>query len=43
MIDVLIAMMIVTIALVAIVGMFPQGYRQVIDAGRMTLAVGTAR
>jgi prepilin-type N-terminal cleavage/methylation domain-containing protein len=42
-IEVLIAMMIITIALVAIVGMFPQGYRQVIDAGRLTLGVATAR
>jgi prepilin-type N-terminal cleavage/methylation domain-containing protein len=42
-IEVLIALMIVVIALVAIVGMFPQGYKQVIDAGRMTLAVTNAR
>ena len=42
-IEVLIAMMIVTIALVAIVGMFPQGYKQVTDAGRLTMAVTTAR
>jgi Tfp pilus assembly protein PilV len=43
MIEVLIALMIVSIALVAIVGMFPQGYKQVTDAGRLTLAVTNAR
>lgn len=43
MIEVLIALLIITVALVSIVGMFPQGYRQVIDAGRLTLAVATAR
>ncbi|MGH7313110.1 MAG: type IV pilus modification PilV family protein, partial [Candidatus Rokuibacteriota bacterium] len=42
-IEVLIAMAILTIALVAIAGMFPTGYRQVTDAGRMTLAVTAAR
>jgi type II secretory pathway pseudopilin PulG len=42
-IEVLIAFLIITVALVAIVGMFPQGYRQVTDAGRLTLGVATAR
>jgi prepilin-type N-terminal cleavage/methylation domain-containing protein len=42
-IEVLIALMIVIIALVAIAGMFPQGYKQVTDAGRLTLAVTNAR
>jgi prepilin-type N-terminal cleavage/methylation domain-containing protein len=42
-IEVLIAMGVLTIALVAIAGMFPTGYRQVTDAGRMTLAVTAAR
>jgi prepilin-type N-terminal cleavage/methylation domain-containing protein len=42
-IEVLIALMIVVIALVAIAGMFPQGYKQVIDAGRLTMAVTNAR
>ena len=42
-IEVLIAMAVLTIALVAIAGMFPAGYRQVTDAGRMTLAVTAAR
>jgi prepilin-type N-terminal cleavage/methylation domain-containing protein len=42
-IEVLIALMIVVIALVAIVGMFPQGYKQVTDAGRLTMAVTNAR
>jgi prepilin-type N-terminal cleavage/methylation domain-containing protein len=42
-IEVLIAMAVLTIALVAIAGMFPTGYRQVTDAGRMTLAVTAAR
>lgn len=42
-IEVLIALMITTVALVAMAGMFPQGYRQVVDAGRLTLAVTTAR
>ncbi len=36
-------MAILTIGLVAIAGMFPTGYRQVTDAGRMTLAVTTGR
>jgi prepilin-type N-terminal cleavage/methylation domain-containing protein len=42
-IEVLIALMIMTIALVAIAGMFPQGYKQVTDAGRLTMAVTNAR
>lgn len=42
-IEVLIALMIMTIALVAIAGMFPQGYKQVTDAGRLTLAVTNVR
>lgn len=42
-IEVLIALMITTVALVAVAGMFPQGYKQVVDAGRLTLAVTTAR
>jgi Tfp pilus assembly protein PilV len=42
-IEVLIALMIMIIALVAIAGMFPQGYKQVTDAGRLTMAVTTAR
>ncbi len=42
-IEVLIAMMILTIALVAIAGMFPVGYTQVVDAGRMTRAVAAGR
>ena len=42
-VEVLIASMIVVIALVAIAGMFPQGYKQVTDAGRLTMAVTNAR
>lgn len=42
-IEVLIAMAVLTIALVAIAGMFPTGYRQVTDAGRMTLAATAGR
>jgi prepilin-type N-terminal cleavage/methylation domain-containing protein len=42
-IEVLIAMAVLTIALLAIAGMFPAGYRQVTDAGRMTLQVTVGR
>jgi len=42
-IEVLIAMAVLTLALVAIAAMFPAGYRQVTDAGRMTLAVTAGR
>jgi prepilin-type N-terminal cleavage/methylation domain-containing protein len=42
-VEVLIAMAVLTIALVGIAGMFPTGYRQVTDAGRMTLGVTAAR
>jgi prepilin-type N-terminal cleavage/methylation domain-containing protein len=42
-IEVLIAMAVLSIALIALAGMFPTGYRQVTDAGRMTLAVTTGR
>jgi type II secretory pathway pseudopilin PulG len=42
-IEVLIALMVLSIAFLAIAGMFPTGYRQVTDAGRMTLAVTAAR
>jgi len=41
--EVMIASMVLTIGLLAVVGMFPVGYGQVADAGRMTLAVTGAR
>lgn len=42
-IEVLIALAVLSVALIALAGMFPTGYRQVVDAGRMTVAVSTAR
>jgi len=42
-VEVLIASMILLVALLVLAGMFPMGYRQVADAGRMTLAVTGAR
>jgi prepilin-type N-terminal cleavage/methylation domain-containing protein len=42
-VEVLIASMILLIALLSVGAMFPQGYKQVADAGRMTIAVTAAR
>jgi prepilin-type N-terminal cleavage/methylation domain-containing protein len=42
-VEVLVALTILTVGLVAIAGMFPTGYKQVVDAGRMTLVVTAAR
>ena len=41
--EVMIASMVLMIGLLAVAGMFPVGYGQVADAGRMTLAVTGAR
>jgi prepilin-type N-terminal cleavage/methylation domain-containing protein len=41
--EVLIASMVLLIALLSIATMFPMGYKQVVDAGRMTTAVSGAR
>jgi prepilin-type N-terminal cleavage/methylation domain-containing protein len=41
--EVLIAAMILLIALLSLASMFPMGYRQIADAGRMTMAVSAAR
>jgi prepilin-type N-terminal cleavage/methylation domain-containing protein len=41
--EVLIASMVLLLALLVIVTMFPMGYKQVVDAGRMTIAVTAAR
>jgi Tfp pilus assembly protein PilV len=41
--EVMIASMVLMIGLLAVVGMFPVGYAQVADAGRMTYAVTGAR
>jgi prepilin-type N-terminal cleavage/methylation domain-containing protein len=42
-VEVLVAMMILLVALVGIATMFPVGYRQITDAGRMTMAVSGSR
>jgi prepilin-type N-terminal cleavage/methylation domain-containing protein len=41
--EVLVAAMILLIALLSIASMFPVGYRQITDAGRMTMAVTAGR
>src|SRR5438093_12900183 len=41
--EVMIASMVLMIGLLAVAGMFPVGYGQVADAGRLTLAVTGAR
>ena len=41
--EVLLASFVLVIALLSIVVLFPQGYQQVSDAGRLTLAVTSAR
>ena len=41
--EVLIASMILLIALLSLASLFPAGYRQITDAGRMTMAVTAAR
>jgi prepilin-type N-terminal cleavage/methylation domain-containing protein len=41
--EVIIASMVLLIALLVIATMFPMGHQQVVDAGRMTLAVTAAR
>lgn len=42
-IEVLVAAMILVVALLTLASMFPVGYRQIADAGRMTMAVSGAR
>jgi type II secretory pathway pseudopilin PulG len=42
-VEVLVAAMILVVALIGIATMFPVGYRQIADAGRMTMAVSGAR
>jgi len=42
-VEVLVAAMILVVALVGMATMFPLGYRQIADAGRMTIAVTGAR
>lgn len=42
-VEVLIAAMILVVALLTLASMFPVGYRQIADAGRMTMAVTGAR
>ena len=41
--EVIIASMVLLVALIVIATMFPMGHQQVVDAGRMTLAVTAAR
>jgi type II secretory pathway pseudopilin PulG len=42
-VEVLVAAMILIVALLTLASMFPMGYRQIADAGRMTMAVSGAR
>ena len=42
-VEVLVAAMILLVALLTLASMFPVGYRQIADAGRMTMAVSGAR
>lgn len=42
-VEVIVASMVLLIALLVIATMFPMGHQQVVDAGRMTLAVTAAR
>jgi len=42
-VEVLVASMILVVALLTLASMFPVGYRQIADAGRMTMAVSGAR
>ena len=42
-VEVLVASMILVVALLTLASMFPMGYRQIADAGRMTMAVSGAR
>jgi prepilin-type N-terminal cleavage/methylation domain-containing protein len=42
-VEVLVAAMILVVALLTLASMFPVGYRQITDAGRMTVAVSGAR
>jgi prepilin-type N-terminal cleavage/methylation domain-containing protein len=42
-VEVLVASMILVVALLTLASMFPVGYRQITDAGRMTVAVSGAR
>jgi len=42
-VEVLVAAMILVVALLSLASMFPVGYRQIADAGRMTMAVSGAR
>jgi prepilin-type N-terminal cleavage/methylation domain-containing protein len=42
-VEVLVAAMILVVALLTLASMFPVGYRQIADAGRMTMAVSGAR
>lgn len=42
-VEVLVASMILVVALLTLASMFPMGYRQITDAGRMTAAVSGAR
>ena len=42
-VEVLVASMILVVALLTLASMFPMGYRQITDAGRMTMAVSGAR
>jgi len=42
-VEVLVASMILVVALLTLASMFPVGYKQIADAGRMTMAVSGAR
>ena len=42
-VEVLVASMILIVALLTLASMFPVGYKQIADAGRMTVAVSGAR
>ena len=42
-VEVLVASMILIVALITMASMFPAGYKQITDAGRMTVAVAGAR
>ncbi len=42
-VEVLVAAMILVVALLTLASMFPVGYKQIADAGRMTMAVSGAR
>jgi prepilin-type N-terminal cleavage/methylation domain-containing protein len=42
-VEVLVAAMILVVALLTLASMFPVGYKQITDAGRMTMAVSGAR